>query len=263
MTDLTFEAKLNWSGTGKNGEGKVTFATESLVYSSPANMGGKGTGVSPEDLLISAVSSCYSGTLFGLLIKKELPVLHVSVRAEGIVTGYPLNTKFSRLIVHPTIIGGDPEKLSEYEETATKARDKCFIGKSIAGNIDYQVGTVQVTKVILEQSKVDELVDEFYNRLTKEPVFTALFAERNVDTETLKDRQKRFLSRLVNEDTQESHQDQSNQVKQRHAFITSPERSKLWLDTMEKTIDDMTFSAEVKELLKNKINLLMGNVVKN
>lgn len=263
MSDLTFEAKLRWSGTGKNGEGNITIGEETLIYSSPASMGGKGTGVSPEDLLIGAVSSCYSGTLYGLLKKKELPVEQVSVRAEGIVTGYPLNTKFSQLIVHPTIVGGNPEKQSDYEEAAVKARDKCFIGKSIAGNIDYQVGTVQVTAIVLEQSKINDLIEQFYSRLMKEEAFSQLFAERRVNVETLKERQKGFIFRLINEDTQDANQEYLNQVKQRHSFNTSQERSQLWLKTMETTIEDMNFSDDIKVLLKEKIHLLMGNVVKN
>jgi osmotically inducible protein OsmC len=58
MSDLTFEAKLKWRGTGRDGEGKITVSDTSVSYSSPSGMGGKGKGVSPEDLLVSAVSTC-------------------------------------------------------------------------------------------------------------------------------------------------------------------------------------------------------------
>lgn len=144
MADLRFGAKLAYSGTGKEGEGQLTVGEKTLAYSAPENMGGKGVGLSPEDLLISAVSTCYSGTLFGLLSKIGLPVQEVKIQAEGIVTGYPLNTKFSEIIVHPTILGGDASKKDDYASAAVKAKEKCFIGKSIAGNIDYNVGTVCV-----------------------------------------------------------------------------------------------------------------------
>lgn len=144
MSDLKFEVNANWSGIGENGEGNLEMSGKSVLYSSPAEMGGKGTGVSPEDLLIGAVTTCYSGTLFAILTKRRLPVDDISVRAEGIVTGYPTQTKFNQLTVHPTIIGGDSSKQYEYDKAATIARDKCFIGKSIAGNIDYQVGKVQL-----------------------------------------------------------------------------------------------------------------------
>ncbi|WP_404328699.1 OsmC family protein [Mesobacillus maritimus] len=144
MTDLKFEVNATWSGVGVHGEGDLKMADKTVLYSSPAEMGGKSVGVSPEDLLIGAVTTCYSGTLFAILTKRRLPVENLSVRAEGIVTGFPPQTNFSKLIVYPTIIGGDSSKQDEYEKAATIARDKCFIGKSIAGNIDYQVGKVQL-----------------------------------------------------------------------------------------------------------------------
>ncbi|HEX7057176.1 MAG TPA: OsmC family protein [Bacilli bacterium] len=144
MADLRFEARLEWSGLGKDGEGKATLNGETLVVSAPASMGGKGVGASPEDLLIGAVSSCYSGTLLGVLKRTGLAASSVQVRAEGIITDYPMRAKFSRLIVHPTITGGEPARQSEYEQAATTAREKCFIGKTIAGNISYEVGEVRV-----------------------------------------------------------------------------------------------------------------------
>lgn len=144
MSNLRFEVNASWSGVGANGEGDLKMADKTILYSSPAEMGGKGVGVSPEDLLIGAVTTCYSGTLFAILTKRRLPVEEITVRAEGIVTGFATQTNFSELIVHPTIIGGDSSKQDEYKKAATMARDKCFIGKSIAGNIDYQVGKVQL-----------------------------------------------------------------------------------------------------------------------
>lgn len=144
MTDLTFKSDLTWAGLGKEGEGKLQTSEETMIYSSPASMGGKGVGVSPEDLLVSAVASCYSGTLFALLKKKKLPVKEVQVRAEGRVAGFPLQSAFNQLIVYPTVIGGIPSEKEAYETAARKARDKCFIGKTISGNVDYQVGDVQI-----------------------------------------------------------------------------------------------------------------------
>lgn len=148
MADLQFEVNIKWSGTGKDGEGQIDLGDETLRYSAPADMGGKGVGASPEDLLISAVCSCYSGTLFGVLRRTGLPARHIDVWAEGFVTGYPRESKFSRLLVHPTINGGDATRQAEYEKAATAARDRCFIGKTIAGNVAYEVGTVQIVPEI-------------------------------------------------------------------------------------------------------------------
>lgn len=150
MSDLHFKLEAEWSGSGKNGEGTLIINSQKLLYSAPENMGGKGVGISPEELLMSAVTSCYSGTLFGVLKKRGLAVVDVRIETEGIVTGYPLNTKFSSIIVNPVVYGGDTTKTKDYEKAALIAREKCFIGKSIVGNILYEVGRVAVTKVLLD-----------------------------------------------------------------------------------------------------------------
>ncbi len=145
MADLEFETYLSWYATGNEGNGTVQLGQKEVIYSAPANMGGKGVGTSPEELLLAAVAACYSGTLMGLLTRKGLPVEHVKIRVQGIVTGYPLNAKFATLRVHPDIIGGDKEQRTAYQDVALLARDRCFIGKTIAGNVAYEVLDVQIS----------------------------------------------------------------------------------------------------------------------
>lgn len=129
MKNVFFEANLNW---GQDNEGTLTGNDgTSMTISGPAEMNGKGVGMSPEDLLVGAVSACYIGTLFKLLQKRRLPVDSVSVKAEGVVEDYPENATFKRVTVYPTIHGGDASKLADYEKWASKARDNCFIGKAI------------------------------------------------------------------------------------------------------------------------------------
>ena len=144
MADLRFSTEMNWGGTGREGEGIVRLGGEQITYSAPASMGGKGVGTSPEELLIAAVASCYSGTLIGVLKKSGLPVEQVKIRAEGEVTGYPLQAKFARLQVSSVIVGADHTKLAEYQGAAVEARNKCFIGKTITGNVTYEVGEVEL-----------------------------------------------------------------------------------------------------------------------
>lgn len=60
MAELEFPLKAKWSGTGKEGEGKITIGEQTLPFSSPENMGGKGSGFSPEDWSTKASSiACY------------------------------------------------------------------------------------------------------------------------------------------------------------------------------------------------------------
>ncbi|MGH2951399.1 MAG: FAD-dependent monooxygenase [Solirubrobacterales bacterium] len=90
MRDLSFDIELRWTGTGGDGIGEIR--TEDLVFdlSAPKSMGGRGVGTNPEELLVSAVSSCYSATLpqwdFLALVTEEAaryPSFQLRMHAEA------------------------------------------------------------------------------------------------------------------------------------------------------------------------------------
>jgi peroxiredoxin-like protein len=144
MTDLTFNAELMWSGTGREGAGEIQADGLALDLSGPESMGGRGVGTNPEELLVCAVSSCFTATLFGVLRRAQLPVDSLSVAASGTVTGFPGHARFSRIVVNPTILGGDVERHAEYEQAADIAHYRCLIGRTLAPDVFYRVGSVQV-----------------------------------------------------------------------------------------------------------------------
>ena len=144
MTELSFDAAVLWTGRARRGAGTVATGGLELEYSAPQSMGGRGIGTSPEELLVSAVASCYAATLFHLLARDDLPAEQVWVRVGGVVSDYPSQARFSRITVHPTITRGDPVRRQEYEACARLARQHCFIGKALQESILYDVGEVVI-----------------------------------------------------------------------------------------------------------------------
>ena len=144
MNDLSFDVELMWSETGGKGAGEIKTDDLVLELSGPESMGGRGVGTNPEELLVCAVSSCFTATLFGVLRRAQLPVDSLAVGASGIVTGFPGHARFARIVVSPTILGGDGARHQEYEAAAGIAHDRCFIGHTLAPEVIYEVGPVQV-----------------------------------------------------------------------------------------------------------------------
>lgn len=141
---MRFPVEITWSGRGRDGAGRIEGGDAELEYSVPASMGGSGSGTNPEELLVSAVGTCYSATLYGALHRAGLPATGVHVQAVGTVTGYPEHARFAELTVSPTITGADAARAYEYEQAAQAAHDRCFIGGTIAAVVDYRVGRVTV-----------------------------------------------------------------------------------------------------------------------
>lgn len=144
MDDLNFDIELGWSGTGREGAGAIQTDDLLMELSAPASMGGRGVGTNPEELLVCAVSSCFTATLFGVLRRARLPADSLMIKASGTVTGFPGHARFARIVVTPTILGGDVARQSEYEAAAGDAHDRCFIGHTLAADVAYEVGLVEV-----------------------------------------------------------------------------------------------------------------------
>jgi peroxiredoxin-like protein len=143
-SELSFGVQLRWSGTGRDGAGQIETDDLALALSSPESMGGRGVGTNPEELLVCAVSSCYTATLFALLRRGKLPVESLSVGAVGTVTGFPGHARFAGILVSPTILGGDVARQRDYEAAAGLAHERCFIGHTLSADVDYRVGPVLV-----------------------------------------------------------------------------------------------------------------------
>lgn len=157
MNELRFEIELRWSGTGRDGGGEILTDDLALQLSAPASMGGRGVGTNPEELLVSAVSSCYTATLFAVLDRAKLPVDSLAVDASGTVSGLPGRAQFAGILVSPTILGGDVTRQPEYEAAAQVAHDRCFIGRALAPEVSYEVGSVQVREAMALGTASDEV----------------------------------------------------------------------------------------------------------
>jgi peroxiredoxin-like protein len=144
MHELPFQVELDWSGSGREGAGRILTDDLELELSTPASMGGRGVGTNPEELLVAAVASCFGATFFGVLRGLRLPATSVTVDARGVVGGYPGRARFERIVVSPTVVDGDGARVHEYERAAASAHDRCFIGHTLAAGVDYRLGWVAV-----------------------------------------------------------------------------------------------------------------------
>ena len=143
MAELSFISKLTWP-EGRLGPGVVETGGQSLQFSVPASMGGVGEGTSPEELLLSAVGSCYTATLAGLTEARRLPAASIEVRVEGTVSDYPgPAARISAITVNPTFVGIKSGREKEYEGAAMAARERCFIGKHLGPQVSYRVGELE------------------------------------------------------------------------------------------------------------------------
>lgn len=115
--------------------------------------------------------------------------------------------------------------------------------------------------ILITEEQVNDLVEHFYNKLIMLPYYRNMFAERGVDLDQLKERQRHFIKRLVNPVPLDHHSGEVHQVQHRHQFDTTPERVRTWLDTMEESIKEMNFSTHIEEILIKKMRYLTDKML--
>ncbi|WEG13800.1 hypothetical protein PU629_05385 [Pullulanibacillus sp. KACC 23026] len=127
------------------------------------------------------------------------------------------------------------------------------------GERQKQSERVEDTNQDERQATIDELVDRFYARLIQDPYYSRMFAERQVDIEVLKSRQKVFIFRLAQvTDLQHS---EVSQVQERHSFGVDPDRAKIWLKLLTETMEEMDLATATKEPLLANIQFLMNKML--
>ncbi|WHY64972.1 protoglobin domain-containing protein [Neobacillus sp. SuZ13] len=116
--------------------------------------------------------------------------------------------------------------------------------------------------IVLDQEKVNELVDQFYDKLLKDPYYINMFNERNTDIELLKARQRVFINRLVSGESDQGQGKQVSQVKERHPFHIAPDRAEIWFGKLKETMDEMEMDVSVKKHLTEKVDFLLSKITK-
>lgn len=132
-----YPVRVEWSG-GRNGKGKVAAAHAALDIAVPPEFSGPGGAASPEELLTSAITCCYTMT-FGIIAEnRKVPVESVQVEATGQVEQNGPSFKYTSITIRPTItLSADAtdEQISLAQDMAHKADAYCIVTNAVRNNV--------------------------------------------------------------------------------------------------------------------------------
>ncbi|HVT14137.1 MAG TPA: OsmC family protein [Fimbriimonadaceae bacterium] len=134
---------VEWAG-GRDGKGKFTakHSGASLDIAVPPEFQGPGGAVSPEELLTSAIASCYTVTFGIIAANRKLPVEDIQVEAVGQVEQNGPSFKYTSVTVRPRITlaseaTDDQVKLAE--DMAHKADSYCIVTNAVRASVQIVV----------------------------------------------------------------------------------------------------------------------------
>lgn len=123
MHQHDFKVQTSWQG-GRNNVGNVQGDILSENISIPASLGGVGIGTNPDEMLVSAASSCYIISLAATLERAKFT--DISIEQQSIGTACLNNGKFSMSkIVHHPHIEIPSDRNSTIRKAITKIDNNC------------------------------------------------------------------------------------------------------------------------------------------
>lgn len=109
-----------------------------LAAGPPPELGGSDVWWSPEQLLVSAVASCFTATLFSMAEKTALRIGSYRCRARGVLdrTGAAIAFVSMHLALDIRVLGGDEDRA---KKLVASAQERCFVANTLRCPVDVSV----------------------------------------------------------------------------------------------------------------------------
>lgn len=142
MADQTYHFELNSQLLDPvEGDGKLELATGTADYGVPPQFGGQDGKTSPEELIMAALSACFSMTFGFICDKRKVGVSGVEMHAECQADRIKGKLQLTSITLKPHIsVQENNEKTQqEVKKALERAEQLCLIANSIRGNVELNV----------------------------------------------------------------------------------------------------------------------------
>jgi|SRR5215469_9683455 len=121
-----------WWNAGKTGLAKSDSAPNAIHFAAPHQFGGLEGRWSPEDLLLSAVASCFTTTFWALADYSKFEYTDLEVEVEGTVRKAESGYEFAGVLIRPTLTIVNLEEQPRADRLLEKAKRLCLVSRAIA-----------------------------------------------------------------------------------------------------------------------------------
>src|ERR1700680_1838766 len=121
-----------WWTSGQTGIAKSDSAPNAIHFTAPPQFGGVEGRWTPEDLVLTALASCFTTTFHAIAGCSKFEYTDLAVEAEGTVsktdTGYP----FSEIVIRPSLTIPNEEQRVWAISLLDKAKALCLVSRALA-----------------------------------------------------------------------------------------------------------------------------------
>ena len=132
MADSYQHRVVAWWSSGRSGLAKSDSAPNSIHFAAPPQFGGLEGRWTPEDLLLSAVASCFITTFRVLAEHSKWEYADLQVEASGIVSKADSGYSFRQLTLRPHLKVGAEAEISQGRQLLQKAQNLCLVSRAMS-----------------------------------------------------------------------------------------------------------------------------------
>lgn len=134
-----YPVTVTWSG-GRDGSGMAANGNSGSNFdlSVGKEYGGPGQGTNPEELLTSAIASCWAITFGIIAANRKLPVANIEASAVGEVEQAGMQFTYTKIHLKPRITleaSASDEQVAMAHDMAHKAEGYCIITAAVKGKV--------------------------------------------------------------------------------------------------------------------------------
>jgi organic hydroperoxide reductase OsmC/OhrA len=121
-----------WWASGRTGLARSSSAPNAIHFTSPPAFGGLEGRWTPEDLLLCAISSCYTTTFRTLADYSKLKYTDLQVEVEGLINKADTGYSFGEVLIRPNLVIPREEDQARAIKLLHKAKELCLVSRALS-----------------------------------------------------------------------------------------------------------------------------------
>jgi organic hydroperoxide reductase OsmC/OhrA len=126
-----------WWASGQTGITKSDSAPNAVHFAAPPQFGGMEDRWTPEDLLLSAVASCFTTTFHAVAGYSKFEYLDLEVEVDGTVSKTSSGYCFTGIVIRPKLTIGEETLRNRGLDLLKKAKGLCLVSRALGVQQDF------------------------------------------------------------------------------------------------------------------------------
>ena len=121
-----------WWTSGQTGITKSSSSPNAIHFAAPPQFGGLEGRWTPEDMLLSAIASCYTTTFQAVAGYSKFEFIDLEVKMEGTIAKTSTGYAFTGIVIRPTLRVPEESGYQRALELLEKAKNLCLVSGALS-----------------------------------------------------------------------------------------------------------------------------------